>query len=114
QVMETNLFFDTPDRSLQSADRGLRLRVNRNIDTDECSIVITHKGPRREGAFKARQETELRVGDADDAAALLEALGFVRTLTFEKRRERWELDGCGVELDELPRIGSFVEIEGSS
>ena len=33
-------------------------------------------------------------------------------LSFEKRRETLELDGCKVELDELPHLGSFVEIEG--
>lgn len=112
QVKETNIFFDTPERSLQRADRGLRLRVNRNLDTGHSTIVITHKGPRQAGPFKARQETELRVDDAEAAAALLEALGYARTLTFEKRRESWRLDECSIELDELPRVGSFVEIEG--
>ena len=35
-------------------------------------------------------------------------------LLFEKRRESWRLDDCKVELDELPQIGTFVEIEGAS
>jgi adenylate cyclase class 2 len=33
-------------------------------------------------------------------------------LSFEKRRETWKLGGCKVELDELPYLGSFVEVEG--
>ena len=30
----------------------------------------------------------------------------------EKRRRLWRLGGCEVALDELPTLGSFVEIEG--
>ena len=35
-------------------------------------------------------------------------------LSFEKRRESWKLDGCSVELDEVPYLGVYVEIEGPS
>jgi adenylate cyclase class 2 len=52
------------------------------------------------------------VGNSEDASHLLERLGFVRMLSFEKRRESWKLGGCKVELDELPYLGSFVEVEG--
>ncbi|MEM6507068.1 MAG: CYTH domain-containing protein, partial [Planctomycetota bacterium] len=54
------------------------------------------------------------VDNARDAALLLGALGYHHVLSFEKRRIRYELDGCNVELDELPIIGRFVEIEGPS
>ena len=60
---------------------------------------------------KTREEVELRVEDGD-AALLLERLGFIPSLSFQKRRETWELEGCKVELDELPYLGHFVEIEG--
>jgi adenylate cyclase class IV len=34
-------------------------------------------------------------------------------LSFEKRRETWEIGDCEVVLDELPEgLGKFVEIEG--
>ena len=47
--------------------------------------------------------------------AIFERLGYRVTLSFEKRRETWELDGCTVELDELPagiNGGTFAEVEG--
>ena len=62
--------------------------------------------------MKSREETELTVADARDATRLLEQLGFRRTLSFQKRRETWKLGGCKVELDELPHLGCFVEVEG--
>ena len=45
---------------------------------------------------------------------LLGELGYRHVLTFEKRRTRYTLDGCRIELDDLPVIGGFVEIEGPS
>jgi len=40
-------------------------------------------------------------------------LGYEKALIFEKKREIWQLDNCRVCLDELPLLGSFVEIEGA-
>lgn len=111
-TLETNVFFDTPERSLLRAGSGLRLRTNRNAASGEETHVITHKGPLRAGLAKSREETELTVADAGDATRLLEQLGYRKTLSFQKRRETWKLRDCKVELDELPLLGRFVEVEG--
>ena len=112
KVVETNTFFDTEDRSLLAADEGLRLRRNLSVETNTDEHVITYKGPRQHGVLKSRDEVEVTVGSSDDATQLLERLGFVRMLSFEKRRESWKIGRCKVELDELPYLGSFVEVEG--
>jgi len=119
---ETNAFFDKPDNSLRKTDQGLRLRVETltppkhagqdGEPTPATHINICHKGPRLHGPLKSRVETEVYVDNADKAGTLLEALGFQRTLTFEKKRRRWLLDGCRIELDTVPILGRFVEIEG--
>src|SRR4051812_8406116 len=44
---EVNAIFDTDDRSLLAADKGLRVRVARNEKTNEQSVTLTFKGPRR-------------------------------------------------------------------
>ncbi len=111
-VMELNTFFDRDDRSLLAADQGLRLRVKRDIATGHAEYIITFKGPRQHGQLKSREENELTVGSDADAIRLLRCLGFHRVISFEKKRESWKLQGCSVELDELPYLGSFVEIEG--
>lgn len=112
RFLEVNTFFDTDDRALLAGDKGLRLRRNRNLDTLEEQFVITFKGPRLNGKVKTREELELAVGDGDAACELLEKLGFHRMLSFEKRRDRFRIDDCSVELDELPHLGCYVEIEG--
>ncbi len=110
--LERNTFFDTEDRSLLAADEGLRVRSSTDRDTGTAICTMTHKGPRQHGQLKSREETEMTVGDEADGLAMLTVLGFDRVLSFEKRRESWSLGGCKVELDELPHLGTFVEIEG--
>lgn len=112
RIEEVNHFFDTPGQTLRRTDQGLRIRLERHSDRPLPQIIITHKGPRTSSDLKIRPETQLHVADMDDAAQLLGALGYVRVLSFEKRRTRWMLDGCNIELDELPRLGCFIEIEG--
>jgi adenylate cyclase class 2 len=110
--VEVDSFFDTEDRSLLAADEGLRLRLERDVDRGAERHVITYKGPRQMGQLKSREEVEVEVAPREHAAKLLEKLGYHRTLSFEKRRETWELDRCKVELDELPYLGHFIEVEG--
>jgi adenylate cyclase class 2 len=111
EVMETNTFFDTPDRALLASDCGLRLRRSRDCATKAEKLVATYKGPRGEGPVKKREEIEVAVDKQQPAEELFERLGYVRQLSFEKRRETWKLEKCTVELDSLPELGSFVEIE---
>jgi adenylate cyclase, class 2 len=111
-VLETNTFFDTPDRLLLAGDRGLRLRRANDLASGEERFVITVKGPAQSGPLKIREEAEVNVDDGERAIAVLCALGYEPELSFEKRRETWETGGCTVELDELPILGRFVEIEG--
>jgi len=112
RTLETNTFFDAPDALLRKSDRGLRVRQNHDLERGHDSAVITFKGPRQPGAVKKRMEIETTVGDAATASELFRALGFQPTLSFEKLRESWQLAGCHIELDELPHLGKFVEIEG--
>ncbi|MGD0461717.1 MAG: class IV adenylate cyclase [Tepidisphaeraceae bacterium] len=109
--LETNSFFDTPARSLQSADKGLRIRVAVD-ESGKSKCLITLKGPIQQGQFKMREETEFSADDPQAVGRLFENLGYHLTLSFEKRRESWKLGECEVDLDELPYLGAYVEIEG--
>ncbi len=111
--LETNCFFDTPDHSLQSADKGLRIRVAVD-ETGKSRCTVTMKGPLQKGQFKTRQETEFSADDAEAVRKMLENLGYQLTLSFEKRRETWSLGPCQTALDEMPYLGTYVEIEGPS
>ena len=112
--IETDSFFDTDDRELLAADEGLRLRVAVDVKTNQSKALLTHKGPVGPGALKKRQEIETAVGNPETTGRVLEQLGYVQCLRYQKRRQSWKLDTCKVEIDEIPYLGRFVEIEGPS
>ena len=112
EYVETDAFFDTADRALLAADRGLRLRLAVGADGKKIDALLTYKGPVGHGAIKKREEIQTSVGDAQVMGKLLEQLGFKQWLKYQKRRRSWMLDLCRVELDEIPHLGKFVEIEG--
>jgi len=109
-ALEHNTYFDTPDQALRKADSGLRIRVTEAADGSRRA-ALTYKGPRREGELKIRQEEETQIASARAATAILAGLGYRPTLAFQKRRESFELAAARVELDELPEMGFFLEIE---
>jgi adenylate cyclase, class 2 len=112
--LEINTFFDTHDRSLVAADKGLRIRINQNVTDNTKESIVTFKGPRQKAKFKSREETEFTISSPENASAMLKMLGFEQVLRFEKKRESWIVDRCRVELDEMPQLGKYVEVEGPS
>lgn len=104
---EHNVLYDDPRGELSGRGCTLRLR------TAGPDVILTFKGPARfDGGLKIREEREVRVSDAAEAAALLSGIGLVPRFRYEKQRESWEHAGCTVSLDETP-IGRFLEVEGN-
>lgn len=112
QVLEVNRILDNAERTLLSGDRGLRIRERRDAQGTLTGAVLTYKGPKEPGPLKRREEIEVEIDDPAAAGALLAALGFRESVGFEKRRETWTYGDCLIELDEVPYLGCFVEIEG--
>jgi adenylate cyclase class 2 len=110
EQLQTDCYFDDAHAGLTKADRCLRLRRQRTDQSEQ--VFLTYKGAREKDKFKRRQEIEIEVGDGDSAEKLLLSLGYEKVLVFEKKRRVWRLGGCEVALDELPLLGSFLEIEG--
>lgn len=111
-VRELNVFFDRPDQSLLAQGAGLRLRWFWQKPAAEPQALLTWKGPGLSNILHHRPSLDISVAPPDQMATLLEVLGFQRTLAFEKIRESWRLDQSRIELDQLPSLGNFVEIEG--
>ncbi len=112
RVLEINRIFDSPGRDLLSRGCGLRIRAYRQVEGDPAPATLTYKGPRQAGPLKSRREIETGLDDPAAAAGILAALGFVEAVSFQKRRASWVLGNCTVELDEVPYLGHFIEIEG--
>lgn len=112
RVLETNHIFDNADRSLLAGDKGLRIRWCVDESGQVAGAMLTYKGPRNPGRYKSREELEVVLDDASKGSAILAALGYAEVICFQKRRETWRLGPCLVELDELPHLGMYVEVEG--
>jgi adenylate cyclase class 2 len=110
EQMQTDYYFDDVDRTLTAGDKCLRVRRQLTGGTEK--LLLTYKGPKEKRELKRRQEIEIEIHDRDSAEKLLSALGYGQVLVFEKNRRLWRFADCEVALDELPLLGSFVEIEG--
>ena len=111
-VIEKNVILDRADGSLRSQGCGLRVRSTFAQNGGDVKVTLTFKGPAMGSEFKKREELEVRLDDAEAGLAILERLGFMPILHYEKRRESWSFKSCRIELDDPPHIGKFVEIEG--
>ncbi|MCF7954885.1 MAG: class IV adenylate cyclase [Phycisphaerae bacterium] len=105
-------YFDFAGDELKTADRGLRIR--RQIGDEGEKVIVTYKGPREDNPFKSRQEIETTVGEFDFMSQILLALGMKKNIVIEKKRDIWLYGDCEVCLDELPLLGTFVEVEGEN
>lgn len=118
-VGQTDTYFDTPDRRLLKDDTGVRIRRIRCLRSGgakkDTRPQITYKGPAHSRSkAKIRREIQTRVDDAGALEEILRGIGLTATITIKKRRASYRLGRCRVELDELPVIGRFVEIEAAS
>ncbi len=116
-VEQTDDYYDTPDKSLLARDCGLRIRkmkiIRRGGSPIDTRPLLTYKGPNgNHKRMKIRREVQTHLDCPFAVAEVLEACGMQLTMRIQKRRSSYRLGRCLVELDELPVIGRFVEIEG--
>jgi len=116
-VVQTDTYIDTRDGSLRKRDSCLRLRQVRCL---RCAggrwdgrPELTFKGPtRRTARAKVRKEVQTRLDCPEAILEILTSCGLGPRLIVQKRRASYRLGPCLIELDELPIIGRFVEVEG--
>lgn len=102
---EVNILYT--GESLEMGESVLRLRR-----IGKKGILTYKKRFPSDSDIKHQREDETRVDDPDAMEAILEALGLVPALVYEKRRETWTLGRTEIVIDELP-FGLFMEIEGT-
>ncbi|MCE5302521.1 MAG: class IV adenylate cyclase [Planctomycetaceae bacterium] len=110
---ETDVYFNHPARDFARTDEALRVRRR----GDAC--FLTYKGPKIDAATKTRREIDLPLPPGPSTAqqwtSLFEALGFKIAGTVEKSRRKmyvnWQHRRVEASLDQIERLGSFVELE---
>jgi adenylate cyclase class 2 len=108
KAFERTVRFDTKDENLKKQGKFLRIRTGfKNV------ITLKKKPNNQRGDFKERDEIEVEISDPIEMEKILENLGFAKKWIMEKYREKWILGKVEISIDKLPRMGYFVEIEGS-
>jgi adenylate cyclase class 2 len=118
RTFESNVLYDTVDRSLRARGELLRVRQYGELWT------VTHKRhPDNEelgSRYKTRIETESEISDGDALAEIFSRLGLEPAFRYEKFRREYSHPGndnnLGVRaghvvIDETP-IGMYAELEG--
>jgi len=121
-VMQTDSYYDTPDRSLMGADVAVRIRRTKRLRGPSGTApkidtrpLLTYKGPKgKHRRAKIRREVQSHVDSHQALGEVFAELGLAESVTVQKKRASYRLGNSTVELDELPVIGKFIEIEASS
>jgi len=97
---------------LDARDEVVRLRIYRPR-AGAAWGVLTWKGPvTTRGAYRHREEIEVRVDATEQFPALLMRLGLEVTVRIERQIEQWELDGAMLRLERYPEMDMLLEVEG--
>jgi adenylate cyclase, class 2 len=110
---EIDLYFAHPARDFAKTDEAVRIRRK------GFACFLTYKGPKIDQTTKTRREIELPLPGGEAAAAqwteLLEVLGFAPVAEVRKSRRKakvhWQDRRIEVSLDNVERLGTFVELE---
>lgn len=105
--LERNLILDIRDYFKL---RGCLFRLR---ETSKSSY-LTFKGPLEESKFSRvnqRMEVNVPVADPKEILRVLKKSEFVVKTIYTKERFTYELKGVSIQVDKIPKLGWFVEVE---
>ena len=104
----SSIYFDFPDNGLWKGRKILRLRK------EGKRAVLCIKVKTAKSRMKERDEFEIEVSDFSRAERMLKLLGLAEKRRIEKHRTSFRLGNAEIELDKMPGIPLFMEIEAGS
>ena len=107
--------YDTPAHDLTASGRELRIRVIDSADGARRT-VLTYKEPPADAATRSKPKHETAVADAAVIDVILQALGTVHLVAFEKLCANYRFTAKGRDMlatmVTVPEIdGTFLELE---
>jgi predicted adenylyl cyclase CyaB len=101
-------FFDFPKNSLRKKGTCLRLRL------DQAKAVLAVKKKKGKARLKELDEFEVEVSDFKETRRMLSLIGLKEDSSITKMRTSFKLGPAKIELDKIPGIPLFAEIEAPS
>jgi predicted adenylyl cyclase CyaB len=108
KAFERTIKFDTKNKDLEKQEKFLRIRTGFKNE-----ITFKKKINKVDKDFKEREEIEIEISNPKEMEMILAELGFTKKWIMEKYREKYELGSAEIVIDKLPKMGNFIEIEGS-
>jgi len=108
KTFERTIKFDTKNGSLIKQRKFLRIRTG-----FKNTITLKRKTKPKDEEFKEREEIELEISNPKEMEIILENLGFTKKWIMEKYREKYQLKNAEIVIDRLPKMGNFIELEGT-
>ena len=110
RVQETDTYLKDSKGRLFKRGCGLRLRQQKG--SAGKTAYLTFKGPKQKGRYKTRTESETEISNFNAAIKIFIGLGYRTAIVVQKTRQIWKWDKCLICLDEVSKLGRFVEVEG--
>ena len=93
---------------------GVAIRIREEINKNETTIILTVKAPVKiVNNHKTRKEYELILPSKEFGDEMLNLQGFKTIGISEAKREYYKINNCSVEIINMPKIPTFIEIEGA-
>jgi len=115
---ETNVYFDTKKSDFKKKGKAIRLRSIQKTDLktryarllDE-HILTVKTNSKLKSKYKSKIEHELTGLPYDTTLNILKVLNLQPVLIFQKKRISYKYKNAKIEIDQIPIIGYFCEIE---
>lgn len=111
RVENVDQYFTSEHRDFLATKECLRIRT---LSKDRNSI-LTYKPPTtakmKKAKFVWKDEIEFEIKDYGGLIRILDCLGCKPIATVYKTREKFELNGFTLAIDEVKELGFFMEIE---
>jgi predicted adenylyl cyclase CyaB len=104
QIKEIDTYFDSRQNSMSGEGKMLRLRE------DGKRAILAYRDLKSLGPL--RKGIELEVSDFKRMVDVFASLGFVQVGRVEKIRQRFSYERVAINLDNLPFMGYFLDIQG--
>lgn len=101
-------YFDFPAGSLKKQGKVVRLRL------EGKDAVFCLKCRKAKSKLKNMEELETKVENFNETKKMLLGLGLLQEREFSKTRTSYKLGKASIELDKMPGIPLFLEIEAPS
>ncbi len=108
---EKTIMYDNKEKSLFKEDARLRLRIIKDLKSEDEICEISHKKPKTREGIKIEDESETKVSSYQQMEEILEKLGFNRVSSYERIRDTFEANSCKITIDSFP-FGDYIEVEG--